>query len=40
MFPLFRLVMGGSKYADRNVIGSEATIKGVTAEMVRAFYEK
>jgi zinc protease len=36
----WKLLMRGCKYADRNIIGTEETIKGVTGEGIRAFYER
>ncbi|HEX8261459.1 MAG TPA: pitrilysin family protein, partial [Allosphingosinicella sp.] len=37
MMPLF---FGGLKFAERDTIGTEATLKGATAEGLKAFYER
>lgn len=36
----WRLILEGSRYADRLPIGLESTVKAVPAATVRAFYEK
>jgi zinc protease len=37
---LWELMHQGSKYADRMPIGQESVIRGVSAEVVKRFYQK